>query len=363
MPTIARLIRALAEYERLAHEVVARRGPAPRPPLRRAAVLRVLIAEDAGDAGRVRAVLPQLLDVPAASPASTSKTCSSRPSTAAGGTARRCWRRWRSWPSSAAAAGSSGRCSTGTRRRSRSTSSLGAKPMDEWTVIRVTERSSRNWPARRVGQAALRRADPPPGAEARSGGVAAVRWVGRGECRRLTRPYESRGNVIVPSWIADATSTPSRPRLPAAPRPSQPRTPPPDHNSTSGTSPAPRGTRRACPAPRPRRRGRGSARSPAGCRFRARVVIESKASASVSPHARQLPSSRPARKSMESVTRSPPRCRGAWQPDRPRSWFQSRRRTTSHPPRGARTRRTGRGDRRPPRRASRVSPAVAGPRR
>ena len=98
----------------------------------------VVIARIGRRRRRLRAVLPQLLDVPRRSPGSISRICTCGSSSAARAAARRCCVISRSWRSSAAAGGSNGRCSTGTSRAIDFYKSLGAVPMDQWTVHRVT---------------------------------------------------------------------------------------------------------------------------------------------------------------------------------------------------------------------------------
>ena len=118
---ILRLIKALAEYEKLGHEVVATEDGL------REALFGARPIRRGGDrvrgrrAGRFRALLSQFLDVPRrpgpVSRGSVRRAVLARPrvrAQAAGAPGRRS--RWR-----AAATGWSGRCSTGTSRPSRST--------------------------------------------------------------------------------------------------------------------------------------------------------------------------------------------------------------------------------------------------
>ena len=137
VPTIFGLIKGLAEYERLSHEVVGDRDLLREHLFGARPYGEVLLAEADGERSASRCsstttrrswrspgiYLEDLFVLPERA----------RPRLRQGAAGRR----WRGWRSSAAAAGWSGRCSTGTSRRSSSTA-LGAVAMDDWTVNRVT---------------------------------------------------------------------------------------------------------------------------------------------------------------------------------------------------------------------------------
>ena len=65
VPLILRLIAALGEYERLSHQVVATEA-ALRETLFGARPAAEVVIAYVGDAGRARALVPQLLDLPGA---------------------------------------------------------------------------------------------------------------------------------------------------------------------------------------------------------------------------------------------------------------------------------------------------------
>ena len=113
------------------------RGGHPRVAVRRLAGGRSGARVCRVRCGGLRALLPQLLDVSRSARALSSRTCSSSRHIAVAESADGSSRISRGSRSNGAAAGWSGGCSTGTRARSDSTRSIGARPMDDWTVYRV----------------------------------------------------------------------------------------------------------------------------------------------------------------------------------------------------------------------------------
>ena len=126
VPLILRLIKALSEYERLAHEVTATEEQLRRTLFGPHPSAEVIIGYAGDEPAGFALFFPQLLDVPrqAGHPprGSVRGARVARPRLRRAAAAR-IWRRSRS---SATAGGSNGACSTGTSRRSASTRSLGA---------------------------------------------------------------------------------------------------------------------------------------------------------------------------------------------------------------------------------------------
>ena len=153
VPTIARLIRDLAEYERLAHEVVLDEADLRDAPVRPAAVRRGAARRGRRRGRRVRAVLPQLLDVPRPARHLPRRPVRDAGSTAGRGTARRCCAAL----AKLAVERGCGRLEWSVLNWNEPSiqfyKSLGAKPMDEWTVYRLT---GEPFPAGRVVARLLR---------------------------------------------------------------------------------------------------------------------------------------------------------------------------------------------------------------
>ena len=118
---IIAMVRELAEFERLLHEVRIEAADLRAAPVRRAPVRRGRAGLGRGRARRVRPLVPQLLDFrrPARhlprGPVRPARTGGARPRRSPDPVSGAGWR------SSAAAGDSSGRCSTGTKTRSPST--------------------------------------------------------------------------------------------------------------------------------------------------------------------------------------------------------------------------------------------------